>query len=72
MTEGESDPVGSKKFRSDPTEFLSDSDPDFVGIRRNMIEIRPDPTRISSGSVEFRRNPGRNPAKTLSDPTGFL
>jgi hypothetical protein len=45
---------------SDPTEFLSDSDPDFVGIRRNMIEIRPDPTRISSGSVEFRRNPGRN------------
>jgi hypothetical protein len=49
MTEGGSDPVGSKKFRSDPTEFLSDSlqsdfDPDFIEIRRNMIEIRPDPT----------------------------
>jgi hypothetical protein len=59
VTEGGSDPVGSKKFRLDPTEFLSDSlqsdsDPDFVGIRRNMIEIRLDPTRVSSGSVEIR------------------
>ncbi len=26
VTEGGSDPVGSKKFRSDPTEFLSESD----------------------------------------------
>jgi hypothetical protein len=26
VTEGGSDPVGSKKFRSDPTEFLSEFD----------------------------------------------
>ena len=46
------------------------------GFHRNSTEpdeIRPDPTRISSGSVEFRWNPGRipvtrNPTKTLSDP----
>jgi hypothetical protein len=51
-----------------------------IGIRsgshRNSTErdkIRPDPTRISSGSVEFRWNSDRilierNPTKTVSDP----
>jgi hypothetical protein len=46
------------------------------GFHRNSTErdgIRPDPTRISSGSAEFRWNPDRipierNPTKTVSDP----
>ncbi len=46
------------------------------GFHRNSTEhdeIRPDPTRISSDSVEFRWNSDRipierNPTKTVSDP----
>ncbi len=43
---------------SDPTEFLSDSlqsdsDPDFVGIQQNIIEIRPDPTKTLSNPIGF-------------------
>jgi len=72
VTEGWSDPVGLKYFRSDPTDFLSDSfqsdsDPDFVGIRRNTPQIRPDPTRISWGSVGFRWNPIENDRICRSD-----
>ncbi len=57
--------------------FQSESDSDFVGIRRNPMKSESDPTRILSDSDEFRRNPGRipterNPTTTVSDPIGFL
>jgi hypothetical protein len=60
---------GGRGRGSAPIGFLSDShrsdsDPDFVGIRRNRIKIRPDPTRILSCSVEFRWNPTRIRSKT--------
>jgi hypothetical protein len=54
------------KKRSDPTEFLSDSDPDFVGIRRNPMKSGSDLVGFQSYSVEFRRNPGRNPSEIIS------
>ena len=70
------------KNQSDPTEFLSDSflsdsDPDFVGIRRNPMKSGSDLVGFRSCSVEFRRNPGRNPTKrnptkTLSDPIEII
>ena len=51
-----------------------------LGFRRNSSEsdeVRVGSGQISSGSVEFRRNPSRipterNPTTTLSDPIGFL
>jgi hypothetical protein len=51
-----------------------------IGFLWNSTEpdaIRPDPTRISSCSVKFRRNPGRNPidgnpTKTLTDPIEII
>ncbi len=68
-------PIGSDRF---VVRFLS------VGIRlgfpRNSTkpdEIWPDPTRISSASDEFQRNPSRNPTErnpttTLSDPIDII
>jgi hypothetical protein len=47
------------KTRSDPTEFLSGS------YRSDLVEFQ-------SCSVEFRRNPDRNPTKTLSDPIEII
>jgi len=65
------------KNRSDPTEFLSDSyrsdsDPYFVGIWRNRMKSGSDLVEFQSCSVEFRRNPDRNPTKTLSDPIEII
>jgi hypothetical protein len=70
------------KNRSDPTEFFSDSfqsdsDANFVGIRRNPMKSGSDLVGFQSCSVEFRQKPGRNPTernptKTLSDPIEII
>jgi hypothetical protein len=70
------------KNRSDPRDFLSDSfqsdsDPDFLGVRRNPIKSGSDLVGFQSRSAEFRENPRwnpteRNPTKTLSDPIEII
>ena len=75
-------PTSSLKNRSDPMGLLSDSfqsesDTDFVGIRRNPTKFMSDLVRFLWDSDEFRQNPCRiptekNPTTTPSDPTPII
>jgi len=71
-------PTGrSSRLRSVLTEFLSDSDPNFVRIRRNPMKFGSDLVGFQACSVQFRQSPGRNPTgknptKTLSDPIEII